>query len=385
MCYDSSRYLSFRDCVFMATGDLQKKQRGTFARDIFLVLAISAAVAIVLMLVFPPYSKTMGRAVGTFIIALIYGTSIGAVMVVFFNRFGDRIGKQAFPANWILMIAALVALSAVGCLMAGFILVAAGVFERQNYWNTFLHDVPYSWAISIVVGITISLYERLREKLEAATLQLREKELAAERARKLAIEARLSSLESRIHPHFLFNTLNSISSLIQEDPRQAERLVERLAALLRFSLDSNQRSTVPMSQELKITRDYLEIEHARIGPRLRYSIEVPSELESIEVPPLSVQTLVENSLKHAVSPRREGGEIQITARVAGERLIIEVTDDGPGFAPDRIAAGHGLDNLQSRLAALFDNAAALDIVIRDGRTVVSISWPLVEARAILTA
>jgi two-component system sensor histidine kinase AlgZ len=369
----------------MATVDLQKKKRGTFARDMFLVLAISAAVAVVLMLIFPFYSRTPGRVIGTFIISLIYGTCIGSAMALFFGRFGDRIGRQSFPANWVLMIASLVALSAVGCLSAGGLLVAAGVFERQNYWNTFLHDMRYSWAISIVIGVTISLYERLREKLEAATLQLREKELAAERSRKLAVEARLSSLESRIHPHFLFNTLNSISSLIQEDPRQAERLVERLAALLRFSLDSNQRSTVAMSQELKITRDYLEIEKARIGRRLRYSIDVPPRLESVEVPPLSVQTLVENSLKHAISPRREGGEIQITARGAGDLVVIEVADDGPGFAPRAIAAGHGLDNLQARLAALFDDRASLGIAVRGGRTVVSISLPQAGAEEVATA
>ena len=143
--------------------------------------------------------------------------------------------------------------------------------------------------------------------------------------------------------------------------------------MLRFSLDSNQRSTVALGQEIKTPRDYLEIERARIGDRLRYSIDVPVALESIEVPPLSVQTLVENSLKYAVSPRREGGEIQIAARVSGDRVLIEVKDDGPGFQPGAIIAGHGLDNLQARLAVLFDNDAALDIAMRDERTIVTIS------------
>ncbi len=368
----------------MTKGDLQKNRFGSVARVMLPVLGISAGVAIVLMLIFPFYSKTPGRVAVTFIIGMIYGTSIGGVIALFFNRFGARIGQQAFPMDWIAMIVSLIALSAVGCLLAGFILAASGIFEWQNYWRTFFRDMRFSWAIAIAIGVSISLYERLRAKLEAANVQLREKKLAAERAHKLAIEARLSSLESRIHPHFLFNTLNSISSLIQEDPQQAERLVERLAALLRFSLDSNQRSTVALRQEIKITRDYLEIESARIGDRLRYSIDVPAALESIEVPPLSVQTLVENSLKYAVSPRREGGEIQITARVASDRVLIEVMDDGPGFPPGAIAAGHGLDNLHARLAVLFDNEAALDIAMRDERTVVTISLPQREARTIAT-
>jgi LytS/YehU family sensor histidine kinase len=238
----------------------------------------------------------------------------------------------------------------------------------------------YAWAISMVIGISLSLYERLRGKLEATRQELREKEVAAERARQLAIEARLSSLESRIHPHFLFNTLNSISSLIQEDPAQAEKLVERLAALLRFSLDSNEQRTVPLEKEMKITRDYLEIERARFGERLRYSIDVPPALRFIETPPLAVQTLVENSLKHAIAPRREGGEVRITARLVDQHLRIEVADDGPGFARDALVAGHGLDTLHARLLALYDDRAALDITSRDGRTVVIISLPVVEAK-----
>jgi LytS/YehU family sensor histidine kinase len=238
----------------------------------------------------------------------------------------------------------------------------------------------YSWIISILIGVSISFYERLRGKLEATTEELREKELAADRARQLATEARLSSLESRIHPHFLFNTLNSISSLIQEDPAQAEKLVERLAALLRFSLDSNQQRTVPLEREMKITRDYLEIERVRFGDRLRYAIDVPPSLGPAEVPPLAVQTLVENSVKHAIAPRREGGEVRVAARRVGQHLCVEVADDGPGFARDALVAGHGLDTLHARLLALYDDRAALDITTRDGYTVVSISLPAVEAK-----
>lgn len=369
----------------MSNAAIHKKKRRPLVRDAVWVLAVSAAVAVVLILLFPAYSKTPSRIISSFIIGVIYGTCAGGLMVMFFTRFGGRISRQRFPLDWILMIGALVGLSALGCLLAGGILVAAGLFERQNYWATFLRDMRFSWVIAIIIGVGISLYERLREKLKAATVELREKELAAERARKLALEARLSSLESRIHPHFLFNTLNSISSLIQEDPQRAERLVEQLAALLRFSLDSNQRSTVALKQEIKITRDYLEIEKARIGDRLRYSIDIPLELELIEVPPLAIQTLVENSLKYGVSPRREGGEVSITARIAMGRVLVEVSDDGPGFARGAIISGHGLDNLQSRLAALFDNAAALDIAMREGRTVVSISLPQAEAGTISKA
>ena len=348
-------------------------------RDMRWVLALAAAVGVVLIILVPFYRQSPGHALASFIIALVYGGSIGGVMTLFFNRYGERLALRRAPFNWLLAIVALIVLTALGMLIAGLILVATGLFESRDYWAKFRADMRYSWIASILIGISISLYERLRDKLEAATEQLREKELAADRARQLAIEARLSSLESRIHPHFLFNTLNSISSLIQEDPAQAEKLVERLAALLRFSLDSNEQRTVTLEREMKITRDYLEIERARFGERLRYSIDVPPSLRLAELPPLAVQTLVENSVKHAIAPRREGGEVRVVARRAGQHLCVEVADDGPGFARDALVAGHGLDTLHARLLALYDDRAALDITTRDGYTVVSISLPAIEA------
>jgi sensor histidine kinase YesM len=343
------------------------------------VLIITAVAAIALIILVPFYRNSPGQAVASLIIATVYGGTIGSVMTLFFNRYGESITARRAPFNWLLLIATLLFLTAIGVLIAGLILVALGLFDIHDYWQKFQYDMRFVWAISLVIGISLSLYERLRDKLEATREELRERELAAERARKLALEARLSSLESRIHPHFLFNTLNSISSLIQEDPAQAEKLVERLAALLRFSLDSNERRTVPLEKEMKITRDYLEIERARFGERLRYSIDLPPALALIETPPLAVQTLVENSVKHAIAPRREGGTVRITARLEDQQLRIEVFDDGPGFARDALVAGHGLDTLHARLLAIYDDRAALDITTRDGHTLVRISLPVVEA------
>src|SRR5205814_9509341 len=127
--------------------------------------------------------------------------------------------------------------------------------------------------------------------------------------------AQLTSLESRVQPHFLFNTLNSISALIREDPRAAERMVERLAALLRDSLEMNRTRLVPLSRELRIVQDYLEIEKTRYGDRLRYSIDVAADLDDPEVPPFCLQPLVENRVKHVVSHRRVGAERMVSADV----------------------------------------------------------------------
>ncbi|MEN3333226.1 MAG: hypothetical protein V7641_2591, partial [Blastocatellia bacterium] len=232
----------------------RKDWRREFVRDMRWVLLITAIAAIALVILVPFYRQSPGHVVASLIIATVYGGSIGSVMTLFFNRYGERIATRRVPFNWLLLIVTLVILTTLGLLIAGLILVALGLFDIRDYWQKFRNDMRYAWAISMAIGISLSLYEGLRGKLEATRLELREKELAAERARQLAIEARLSSLESRIHPHFLFNTLNSISSLIQEDPAQAEKLVERLATLLRFSLDSNEQRTVPLEKEMKITR-----------------------------------------------------------------------------------------------------------------------------------
>jgi two-component system LytT family sensor kinase len=172
--------------------------------------------------------------------------------------------------------------------------------------------------------------------------------------------------------------LNTVSSLIQDDPKLAESLLGKLAALLRFSLDSKQDRVSPFGSEMKIVSHYLEIESARFGDRLRYQIDVSPEMQSAEVPAFALQTLVENSVKHAVANRIEGGVIRIAARAGNGMICLEVCDDGPGFTTDAIRPGHGLDNLQSRLAALFGSEAKLEITRDGGQTAVRLRFPQIQ-------
>ena len=270
-------------------------------------------------------------------------------------------GRLRAPWNWILFLTACVALAIAGCLVAVAVLGGMGLFPWRAYWSIFKSDLGLCVVITVAFGGGTFLYETMRFKLERAMLE-------EERAR-------FSSLESRIHPHFLFNTLNSISALIREDPRKAERTVEQLSALLRYSLDINTSRLATLRNEMRIVTDYLDIEKTRFGDRLRYAIDVPDALADLELPPMAVQTLVENSIKHAVSKSRGGGEVRIAARIVEERLEIDVTDDGPGFNTADIKEGHGLDNLRDRLASVFAGDAALRILSAGGRTTVTISLP----------
>jgi LytS/YehU family sensor histidine kinase len=221
----------------------------------------------------------------------------------------------------------------------------------------------------------MATYHTLHFKLQAATIALRTKQVEQERAYKLLAEARLSSLESRIHPHFLFNTLNSIAALIPSNPQLAEDTVGKLASLLRFSLNANQSGLVPLSQELKVVRDYLEIEKTRFGSRLSYEIAIPEALQDIKVPPLALQSLVENAVKHVVAQRAQGAAIRIGASRDFNRILLEVIDDGPGFSLDAITPEHGLGNLIARLELLFGAAGELQVSRENETTAVRLSFP----------
>jgi len=229
---------------------------------------------------------------------------------------------------------------------------------------------------TLLFGMFFTVVERLRGRLDAAQLALRTKERDEAEARRLAAEAQLASIESRVQPHFLFNTLNSIAALVHDDPAGAERMTTQLASLMRSSLDNTSRPLVPLEDELRVVAAYLDIERVRFGDRLRYRIDVEEDAHTVQIPRLAVQTIVENSVKYAVSPRREGGSIAVRGTTSRGRVEISVEDDGPGFDAPAVPPGHGLALVRERLAMTFGAGASLKIDSRPGRTAITLSVPL---------
>jgi hypothetical protein len=183
------------------------------------------------------------------------------------------------------------------------------------------------------------------------------------RAEFRAHEARLRALRLQLNPHFLFNTLNGISTLVAEGRGpEANRMLSRLSDFLRATLERTDTEEIPLSEEIEFACQYLEIEEARFGDRLRVDIAVEPGTERALVPPLILQPLVENAVRHAIQPREEGGSIEITARRREEWLTLGVVDDGPGVAagadPGR---GVGLSNTRQRLAELYGGGAELHL------------------------
>ena len=262
-----------------------------------------------------------------------------------------------------------------GLLIVQALLTSIGFATGQPFWPEYLRILRFCMPLAVVFGLGAIAYASLQERVKKMEATLHEKEMAEAQAQKLAAEARLHSLESRIQPHFLFNTLNSISSLIAVDPSRAELMVGRLAQLLRASLDSSDQSLIPLQQELAMVESYLDIEKVRFGDKLRTSFVVSDELRSARVPPMSVQALVENAVKHGVTPQRGGGRIDVAASSDNGSVTIEVRDSGPGFDLSAVPAGHGLDNLVERLNALFGAKARLNVSRRDGQSIVEMVLP----------
>jgi len=338
-----------------------------------------ATLAAPLLMTLGGSSPTWAESLRNLEMSAIYAFLIGTPTALTLPWLAEAITARAMRWRLVLIGAICLALTGIGALAGGEVAILLGLQGAGFFWGNYWFAVKVGSVLAVTIGCGVFAYESLRHQLQATALELRTRQLEQERAQKLFAEARLSSLESRIHPHFLFNTLNSIASLIPEDPKRAEEIVGRLAALLRFSLDSSAESLVPLAKEMHIVWNYLEIEKARFGCRLRYSIDMPRELDSVRVPPLAVQTLVENSVKHAIAPLREGGEVRITAREAETGIEICVRDTGPGFRLEHAPAGHGIANLAGRLNVLFGDAAGLLVSRDEGSSSVHILLPLEAA------
>ena len=222
----------------------------------------------------------------------------------------------------------------------------------------------------MVVGISLKVWNALRI------------ELKLEEQKRLLLEARLDALQRQINPHFLFNTLNSIASLVRSRPEMAREMTVKLANILRALLKDHD-TFVPLRDELRFTDDYLDIEVVRFGAdKLRVIKEIDPATLDLPVPSILLQPLIENSIKHGLEPRIHGGTITVRSQIDGDCLRIEVSDDGvgistrPATALRRPGAGIGMKNVQERLDVLYGQQAKFEIVSYPGRgTTVRIEIP----------
>ncbi len=233
-----------------------------------------------------------------------------------------------------------------------------------HYLGVGLYLFLLGYGLVVIAGL---LYDLLEHQQERRLDQARADTQAA-RLRELLSAARLRSLKTQMRPHFLFNALNTISSLLDDDPQHARGMIANLGDLLRASLELEDVQEVPLERELELLDRYLAIERARFGDRLQVTVEVDALARVQSIPSLLLQPLVENAVRHGVGRKKGPGHLWIRAAVEGDQLVLQVEDDGPGLPAGGLSDGEGigLSNTRERLVALYGQGQHLEMSSVEG-------------------
>ena len=282
--------------------------------------------------------------------------------------------------TWGLHLLASVAVAAFGLFLAYIIslLVQSDEWKRPldmamvrkglpRFYRAYFHtNLLFMWAV-VAAFHGLRIYRKYKTR-EVVTAQLEAR----------FAEAQNLALRMQLQPHFLFNTLNSISALVHSNPDGADEMISRLGDFLRATLDEPQGPMVTLRRELAFIQDYLAIEQIRFQDRLRVEVQIPGELMDLRLPSFILQPLVENALKHGLNDRPQGGTLYLRARKEAGNLVLEVQDDGDGYVAGR--EGVGLTNVRSRLGLLYKGTSQLEIMGTVGHgTLVVLRLPLEAA------
>ncbi len=290
-------------------------------------------------------------------ISILFGNVVGFTVLIASVVLFPRLRGWAPAARVVLLGLALLSGSVAGTAMA---LYFFPLFVLRDLRQT-LAIVAINGILALVVGGMVHAYESLRWRLQETLREVEEVRLVEARLKEAAARAELSALQARINPHFFFNTLNTISSLLEDDPDKADDVVQTLADLFRYTFRVADADPVPLADELEFVEGYLNIERARFGERLRVNWDVEPDARAVRLPGLVLQPLVENAVGHGIAPVGPGGTVTIRARVRDGMLSVEVADDGVGLAgpgEGMIREGHGLANVSQRLAARYRGRAS---------------------------
>ena len=297
--------------------------------------------------------------------------SIGYVQHYVYKFFITMARRRSGWARWIMHPAILGLVLPVGGIYIGYslglaIVTRGTVFRFNEGWREFVFAsciaIAIGWALweSVEASRKREVEARERAELEASVARADRERAQSDRERAMA---ELKTLRAQVEPHFLYNTLSNVVSLIEREPKTAKHMTERLIGYLRHTLDASRREHATVGDELEIIADYLEILRIRMGERLWYSLDASDAVRAMPLSPMLLQPLVENAIKHGLEPKIEGGNVTVSAHVENGALKIEIADTGLGFgvATDTGGSGSGLANVRARLKALYGDAAKLTI------------------------
>jgi LytS/YehU family sensor histidine kinase len=222
---------------------------------------------------------------------------------------------------------------------------------------THINDLKFNLFMAIIVGTIVYVNSVQKDKYE---LELKESEFKLAKLNQLKTNAELQALQSKINPHFLYNALNSITSLIHDMPNEAEEMTIKLSKLFRYSLNTQEVNFATLAEEVEIVKLYLDIEKIRFQHKLLINIDVPADLQAIKIPRFLIQPLIENAIKHGINKLKEGGEISLTCKLIEEKLHISIHDNGPKFDTE-YQAGYGLQSTFDKLNLLYADLFEVNI------------------------
>ncbi len=291
---------------------------------------------------------------GSFKISLIYSQAIG--LSIFSISYGLTLIRGLSKPSGHIFAMAIPLGGIIGVTLANSLIG----YDVQEFLAEYPNLPLILTACTVVFGTMISYYFYARNALAENHIALREATLQQLENEKKLTETHLKLLQAQIEPHFLFNTLSNILSLIDEAPEDAKIMLANFTQYLRASLKRTRQEETTLGDELALLRAYLDIQTIRMGDRLRYRIEVPQSLHTLSLPPLLLQPLVENAIKHGIAPDTQGGSIDIIATIQADRLNIFCIDTGKGLQ-QQSGSGMGLNNVRARLRAIYGNQAAMRI------------------------
>jgi len=313
---------------------------------------------------------------GAWDVQLVYSLGIGTISWLVIDLGRVLLARDAgWPHGWrggVLITAGIATGYVLGSLIGNAYSGSAQHLPHQ-------HGAMSALVITIAAGAGISFFFYSQGKARHLQAHMAQ-------AQRDATEAQLKLLEAQLEPHMLFNTLANLRVLVATDPPRAQAMLDHLIAYLRATLSASRATTHPLADEFERLRDYLELMAVRMGPRLAYQLDLPEPLCAVAVPPLLLQPLVENAIRHGLEPQVQGGRITVRARTrpgpAGTLLVLEVHDTGAGLAAARHAsdapASHfGLAQVRERLATLYGTTATLDLIAASaGGTSATVTFPL---------
>ncbi len=280
-----------------------------------------------------------------------YGLSIFAIISLLLWAFKPREG--------IARIALIVAIGVAGGNLIG---GRIGVFILRRVFSMTLTRMEAGALPTIVlviaIGATVSYFFYSKGRLRADKEIIQQERIRRLSSEKEAVEANLRLLQAQIEPHFLFNTLSNVLSLIDTDPTRGKAMLSDLIRYLRTSLSRTRPATTTLGQEMEMIRSYLSIQKVRMGERLTFAIDLPVALSESPFPPMLLQPLVENAVKHGLDPRVEGGEIAVKVTESADAVKVTIADTGAGFSTNE-STGIGLANVRERIRLIYEDRGRL--------------------------